>query len=70
MTNLRTHKCLGVEARNNCDHNNARSHLRYPRVILASKLSIIIFIGLCAVSSFIKTNRPDFYSILYFIYSL
>ena len=32
---------------NNCDHNYARSHLRYPRVILASKLSLIIFIGSC-----------------------
>ena len=26
-----------------------QKHLRYPRVILASKLSLIIFIGLCGL---------------------
>ena len=40
MNNLPTHKSLGVDAPNNCDH-------RYPSVILASKLFLIIFIGLC-----------------------
>ena len=38
---------MGDDARNNCDHNYARSHLRYPPVIFASKLSLMIFIGLC-----------------------
>ena len=46
MNNLQTCKCVGVDARNNCDCNT-RNHLRYPRVIFASKLSLIIFIGLC-----------------------
>ena len=43
MNNLQTHtcKCLGVDARNNCDPY-ARIHLRYPCVTLASKLSLII----------------------------
>ena len=46
MNNLRTHKCLGVDVRNNCNHM-PEAQLRYPRVIIASKLSLIIFIGLC-----------------------
>ena len=45
MNNLRPYKSLGVDARNNCDHY--ASHLRYPSVILASKLFLIIFIGFC-----------------------
>ena len=43
--NLRIQSCLGVEAHNNCDHDN--SNFRYPHVILGSKLSLIIFIGSC-----------------------
>ena len=46
MNNLRTHKCLGVDSHNNYDHY-AQSQLGYPCVILASKLSLLIFIGLC-----------------------
>ena len=44
MNNLQTHKCLGVDERINCD--NMPKPLEIPRVILASKLSLII-IGLC-----------------------
>ena len=46
MNNLRTHKSLGDDARNKL-RPYARSHLRYSSVILASKLFLIIFIGLC-----------------------
>ena len=55
VIDLRTHKSLGVDARNNCDYY-ARSHLRYPHVILACKLSLIIFIGLCGPVELMSTN--------------
>ena len=39
----------------------AQSHLRYPSVILASKLSLIIFIGLCGpVELLLKSVRVHF----------
>ena len=45
MNNLRTHKCLGVDAHNNCDQ--CPKPLEIPPCYLASKLSLITFIGLC-----------------------
>ena len=48
MNNLQTHKCLGVDARNNCDHMPEATWDTPPSYFsLASKVSLIIFIGLC-----------------------
>ena len=44
MNNLRTNKSLGVDARINCDHM-PEAYLRYPSVIVAIKLYLIVFIG-------------------------
>ena len=45
MNNLRTYKCLGVDESNNCDQMPEAT--KDTTCYLASKLSLIIFIGLC-----------------------